>query len=178
MLQRTLSHSFAMSSGCKGAPPQSTTPPMASAHTQVHHSTAKDVLSRQCRASSAFTMRLNGRYSRRRLIVRADADYGASWKDSQEAFLVLVRAISCVCLCLTLAKNLGVRPSKFCLQGLAHCFEKNENGKLADCFVIEPISANSLEVWDDSCAKSCTVRVALQQYGKCVPIYELNQSAR
>lgn len=31
-------------------------------------------------------------------------------------------------------------------QGLAHCFEKDDNGKLADCFVIEPISANSLEV--------------------------------
>ena len=43
--------------------------------------------------------------------------------------------------------NMDVRPSKFSLQGLAHCFEKNENGKLADCFVIEPISANSLEVW-------------------------------
>ena len=34
------------------------------------------------------------------------------------------------------------------LQGLAHCFEKDDNGKLADRFVIEPISANSLEVRD------------------------------
>ena len=32
------------------------------------------------------------------------------------------------------------------MQGLAHCFEKDDNGKLADRFVIEPISANSLEV--------------------------------
>ena len=30
-------------------------------------------------------------------------------------------------------------------QGLAHCFVKNEDGKLADQFVIEPITANSLE---------------------------------
>ena len=31
-------------------------------------------------------------------------------------------------------------------QGLAHCFQKSEEGKLSDCFVIEPISANALEV--------------------------------
>ena len=31
------------------------------------------------------------------------------------------------------------------LQGLAHCFEKTDDGKLADRFVIEPITANSLE---------------------------------
>ncbi len=36
--------------------------------------------------------------------------------------------------------------NKLALQGLAHCFEKDDNGKLADRFVIEPISANSLEV--------------------------------
>ena len=29
--------------------------------------------------------------------------------------------------------------------GLAHCFEKGDDGKLADRFVIEPITANSLE---------------------------------
>ena len=37
-------------------------------------------------------------------------------------------------------------PISHVLQGLAHCFEKDDNGKLADSFVIEPISANSLEV--------------------------------
>ena len=31
------------------------------------------------------------------------------------------------------------------LQGLAHCFEKTEDGKLAPRMVIEPISASSLE---------------------------------
>ncbi len=30
-------------------------------------------------------------------------------------------------------------------QGLAHCFEKGDDGKLTDRFVIEPITANSLE---------------------------------
>ena len=31
-------------------------------------------------------------------------------------------------------------------QGLAHCFQKTEEGRLSDCFVIEPISASALEV--------------------------------
>ena len=41
------------------------------------------------------------------------------------------------------------------MQGLAHCFEKDDNGKLADCFVIEPISANSLEVCTLSIYRLC-----------------------
>lgn len=43
----------------------------------------------------------------------------------------------------------GVRcPTAACAlapQGLAHCFEKGDDGKLVDRFVIEPITANSLE---------------------------------
>ena len=31
------------------------------------------------------------------------------------------------------------------VQGLAHCFERSDDGKLHDVFVIEPMSANSLE---------------------------------
>lgn len=30
-------------------------------------------------------------------------------------------------------------------QGVAHCFEKNDFGKLEDVMVIEPVSANALE---------------------------------
>lgn len=30
-------------------------------------------------------------------------------------------------------------------QGLAHCFERDEGGRLTDVMVIEPVSANSLE---------------------------------
>ncbi len=30
-------------------------------------------------------------------------------------------------------------------QGLSHCYAKNEDGKLVDQYVIEPITANSLE---------------------------------
>ena len=30
-------------------------------------------------------------------------------------------------------------------QGLAHCFEKDDSGKLRDVMVIEPLAANSLE---------------------------------
>ncbi|GBF89406.1 hypothetical protein Rsub_01978 [Raphidocelis subcapitata] len=33
----------------------------------------------------------------------------------------------------------------YCCLGMAHCFKKNENGKLEDVFVIEPLSASSLE---------------------------------
>jgi hypothetical protein len=94
MMQRTLSHSFAMSSGCKGAPSHHATPPMASAHTQTYINASKHCLSRQRRAVSAFSARLLHRSSRRTLAVRADADYGASWKESQHAFLVLVNILS------------------------------------------------------------------------------------
>lgn len=33
----------------------------------------------------------------------------------------------------------------YCCLGLAHCFKKNDEGKLEDVFVIEPLSATSLE---------------------------------
>lgn len=36
-------------------------------------------------------------------------------------------------------------PDSYLTLGLAHCFEKTEAGKLQDKFVIEPITANSLE---------------------------------
>ena len=89
-MQRSTSHSFAMSSGCKGAPAHHATPPMASAHTQNH---SRAVPQSMCRSTSLvipFTLRRVGRSSRGRFCVKADAEYGASWKDSQEAFLVLV----------------------------------------------------------------------------------------
>ncbi len=145
-MQRTLSHSLAMSSGCKGAPSHHPTPPTSSAHTQTYNSATKHCLSRQHLAVSAFTVRLTSRSSRRNFVVRADADYGASWKDSQEAFLVLVSLFPCICSWLAMSSECPLT-SHF-LQGLAHCFEKDDNGKLADSFVIEPISANSLEVWN------------------------------
>ena len=97
MMQRTLSHSLAMSSGCKSAPSHHPTPPTSSAHTQTYNSTTKHCLSRQHLAVSAFTVRLTSRSSRRKFVIRADGDYGASWKDSQEAFLVLVSLFPCIC---------------------------------------------------------------------------------
>ena len=36
-------------------------------------------------------------------------------------------------------------PATYLCLGLAHCFEKGDDGKLADRFLIEPVSANSLE---------------------------------
>lgn len=38
--------------------------------------------------------------------------------------------------------------------GLAHCFERSEDGKLIDRFVIEPITANSLECMSNG-ARTC-----------------------
>jgi phosphatidylinositol glycan class S len=39
-------------------------------------------------------------------------------------------------------------------QGLAHCYEKGDDGKVVDRFMIEPISANSLECMGTG-AKTC-----------------------
>jgi len=36
-------------------------------------------------------------------------------------------------------------PDQYLAVGLAHCFEKNDEGKLQDRLIIEPLSANSLE---------------------------------
>ena len=89
-MQRSTSHSFAMSSGCKGAPAHHATPPMASAHTQSQSRAVVHSVIRVTSLVTPFTHRRVGRPSRGTFCVRADAEYGASWKDSQEAFLVLV----------------------------------------------------------------------------------------
>ena len=97
------------------------------------------------------------------LQVRSSMNYGAEWSESPESYIVLVRVLQagpaapnhpaeevqlgsfdahgvhCICMCLP-------------PQGLAHCFRKDDNGKLMDHFVIEPISANSLEVRPHPCA--------------------------
>lgn len=55
---------------------------------------------------------------RPRLAVAASINYGAEWSTPQDAYLTV---------------------------GLSHCYAKNEDGKLADQYMIEPITANSLE---------------------------------
>ena len=55
------------------------------------------------------------------------ASYGSQWSTPPDAYLTL---------------------------GLAHCFEKNDDGKLRDCYVIEPISANALECMANG-ARTC-----------------------
>ncbi|DBB17199.1 TPA: hypothetical protein ACH3X3_014262 [Trebouxia sp. C0006] len=45
-------------------------------------------------------------------------------------------------------------PDSYLTLGLAHCFEKKDDGKLQDKFVIEPITANSLECMAAG-AKTC-----------------------
>lgn len=55
------------------------------------------------------------------------ASYGEAWSSPGDAYLTL---------------------------GLAHCFEKTDDGKLTDRFIIEPISANSLECMANG-ARTC-----------------------
>lgn len=73
---------------------------------------------RKPQASSRFQYRNKLNTADYRTSVTVQANYGAEWATPQDAYLTL---------------------------GLAHCFEKGDDGKLQDCFVIEPISANSLE---------------------------------
>ncbi|KAK9845336.1 hypothetical protein WJX81_003762 [Elliptochloris bilobata] len=51
--------------------------------------------------------------------------------------------------------------------GLAHCFQKSEEGKLSDCFVIEPISASALECMTAG-AKTCFLEVTSVRLGKAL----------
>ena len=91
----------------------------------------------------------------------SQATYGADWATPQDAYLTLVRACwPASLLAVGHARSNGFErtvPNPVCApalpssthpptpQGLAHCFEKNDDGKLSEVFVIEPISANSLE---------------------------------
>ncbi len=94
--------------------------------------------------------------ARVRLIARAEeAAYGTTWNIPQDSYIVLVRPsprhhVTYSAWDSPLRR--GSRCSRhfltkaiFCWQGLAHCFEKDDNGKLKDVMVIEPLAANSLE---------------------------------
>ena len=90
----------------------------------------------------------------------ASMNYGGEWSEPPESYIVLVCSAvqppvetPHVLLGSPSSWQQKVRRQSGCktdmalfLQGLAHCFRKDENGKLMDHFVIEPISANSLEV--------------------------------
>ena len=53
--------------------------------------------------------------------------------------------------------------------GLAHCFRKDENGKLVDAFVVEPVTAGTLECMENGgvtcykCVTATTLGVALKE---------------
>lgn len=53
------------------------------------------------------------------------------------------------------------------IQGLAHCFEKSDEGKLVDRMVIEPVSANSLECMAAG-GKTSFVEVAALRAGQAM----------
>ena len=68
--------------------------------------------------------------------------HGDDWSTAPESYLTLVR--SCTSDDGSLRNEIAFT-SCVLFQGLGHCFEKTEEGKLKDKFVIEPITANSLE---------------------------------
>ena len=147
MLQRTLSHSFAMSSGCKGAPPQSCNAPNGE-RTYAGSPQHSKALFEQTTPSS-LSIDSAAKWQIEQATVYSKSRCGLRCK--LEGLAGGIPSLG-TCRCshpsqLTFVGNLGNQPMRrLHMQGLAHCFEKNENGKLADCFVIEPISANSLEV--------------------------------
>lgn len=60
--------------------------------------------------------------------------------------------------------------------GLAHCFKKDENGKLVDAFVVEPVTAGTLECMENggvTCYKfvtATTLGVALKEDVSLLPV--------
>lgn len=50
--------------------------------------------------------------------------------------------------------DLSVPPESFVALGLAHCFEQEEQGKLKDVYVLEPIAASTVEVINNGCQTS------------------------
>nr|PNR29391.1 hypothetical protein PHYPA_028084 [Physcomitrium patens] len=59
--------------------------------------------------------------------------------------------------------------------GLAHCFRKDENGKLKDVFVVEPVTAGTLECMENGgvtcykCVTATNLGVALQEKVELLP---------
>jgi len=51
-------------------------------------------------------------------------------------------------------EDLSVLDDSFIVLGLAHCFEQGEGGKLKGVFVLEPVSASTVEVVDNGAATS------------------------
>lgn len=60
--------------------------------------------------------------------------------------------------------------------GLAHCFRKDENGKLQDAFVVEPVTAGTLECMENGgttcykCVTATTLGVALKEDLSLLPV--------
>ena len=95
---------------------------------------------------------------RPRLAVAASSTYGSEWSTPQDAYLTVVSGgvSSPTSVAGMLAGTGPARPmppppalcpsaALPCPQGLSHCYAKNDDGKLVDQYMIEPITANSLE---------------------------------
>lgn len=55
---------------------------------------------------------------------------------------------------MEIGEDLSVPDDSFIVCGLAHCFEQIEGGKLADVYVLEPVSASTVEVVNNGCQTS------------------------
>jgi hypothetical protein len=115
-----------------------------------------------------FGRRLVLRRSPAGLAVQASSNYGAEWSTPQDAYLTVVRGWrGCLCTegtqpgCRAGSPASGTPPPTAALhpspqaQGLAHCYVKGEDGRLVDQFVIEPITANSLECMANGGSRGC-----------------------
>ncbi|KAG0621784.1 hypothetical protein M758_3G048100 [Ceratodon purpureus] len=76
-------------------------------------------------------------------------------------------------------ENFGQDPEwsddDYIVLGLAHCFRKDENGKLQDAFVVEPVTAGTLECMENGgvtcykCVTATTLGVALKEDVSLLP---------
>jgi hypothetical protein len=130
------------------------------------------------------------RVAARHAVIAAAVDtltYGAEWTTPKDSYVVLVSAPDLSAIALVVRNRLlcqsnvevllvaaqTVRISchhmsswavLLSLQGLAHCFERGEDGgKLQDVFVIEPVSANSLECMVAGECRGIAARSAVAQ---------------
>ena len=97
-------------------------------------------LPRQTQSRALVHHRTKSSMPSRRSGVTVRANYGGQWSTPQDSYLTL---------------------------GLAHCFEKNSEGKLSDVFVIEPISANALECMGTG-ARTCFTHVFSLSLGEAL----------
>ena len=95
--------------------------------------------------------------------------HGDDWSTAPESYLTLVRSYTSAdgSMGNVIAFTSCVRH-----QGLGHCFEKTDEGKLKDKFVIEPITANSLECMAAGMLVASDIRSAQQTASRLLRVHQ------